>query len=336
MDAIIMFTTVLSFFAVTQVRSGAQAGLEQLYLKGPGHPRSVLDSTIPQWETVTNLDRHRNDDPGLTLQSGGIPVREPDDAKHQAFVFDASEHLMTGPATLVLWVASGNNPVGGEVVAHLLDCDSFGIQCEVLGRGSADVAAGETGIFSPVTVQMDFEDHEFGPDRTLKLDLTVHMADDLDLLLGYDALATPSALSFSTLRSPPPAPTTTIAPPRTVPVPSPAATTPSIASPPAILTVIAPTSPTTATTSTTVGSTTTTAAFAEGNLSSFVFSFSGAAGPTGGFDAIRDVEVLGRMVALLTTFGTTMRTVSPWLLSLAVFSAALAMVAERLVETGSP
>ncbi len=336
MDALIMITTVLSFLGVTQVRAGAQAGLEQLYLKGPGHPRSVLDSTIPQSETVTNLDRHRNDDPGLTLQSGGIAVRESDDAKHQAFVFDASEHLIAGPVTLVLWIASGNDLVGGEVVAHLLDCDSFGIQCEVLGRGSTGVAAGEPGIFSPATVQIDFDHHEFGPDRTLMLDLTAHMSDDLDLWLGYDALDAPSSLSFSTLRPPPPAPTTTLAPPTTAPAPSPAATTPSIASPPAIVTVVAPTPSTTVTTATTVRSTTTTAVFADDRHSTFVFSFSSAADPTGGFDAVGDVGALERMVASSTTFGATMATVSPWLISLAVFSAALAMLAGRTPESGSP
>src|SRR5690606_25964955 len=99
----------------------------------------------PEAELLANLDRGRNDDPGLTLESGGSGRREFDDARFQDFLFPADGLSVNGPVTLVLWVATPEPDLTAIVRARIHDCNEFGFGC-------ADVAVGESAIdFSGAT-----------------------------------------------------------------------------------------------------------------------------------------------------------------------------------------
>jgi hypothetical protein len=202
--------------------AGAQPQERLLYLRGAAYPTSLLSPELPLAETIKNLDRPRNDDPGLTLESGGVGRREYDDARYQDFLSQAGEATVAGTATLTIWVAPAGLAAGpsADVRALVADCNSFGFGCEELASGSAVVSWTDPIDFVPATVSIPLDPHTFPADRVLKLRLTAETSDGSALWVAYDALETPSSLtieSYTTAMTPVTTTTTTTKPPVTPP-----------------------------------------------------------------------------------------------------------------------
>jgi hypothetical protein len=191
--------------------AGAQTEERLLYLRGAAYPTSLLTPELPLSDTVKNLDRPRNDDPGLTLESGGVGRREFDDARHQDFLFRSGGATIAGTATLTIWVAPAGLVAGptADLRAMVADCNEFGFGCEELASGSAPVAWADPIGFVPVTVSIPLDSHAFPADRVLKLRITTETSDGTALWVAYDALETPSSLALESYTTPTTTTTTT-------------------------------------------------------------------------------------------------------------------------------
>ncbi len=184
--------------------AGAQTQERFLYLRGAAYPTSLLSSEPPLSETIKNLDRPRNDDPGLTLESGGVGRREFDDARYQDFLTEVGGATIAGTVTLTLWIAPAGLTAGptSDLRALVADCNGFGFGCEELASGSASVAWTEPIGFVPVTVAISLDSHTFPADRVLKLRITTETSDGSPLWVAYDALETPSSLTIESYSTP--------------------------------------------------------------------------------------------------------------------------------------
>ncbi|MGF1668782.1 MAG: hypothetical protein ACFCVC_21165 [Acidimicrobiia bacterium] len=301
--------------------AGAQTEDRLLYLRGAAYPTSLLSPELPLSETITNLDRPRNDDPGLTLESGGVGRREFDDARYQDFLFRSGGATIIGTVTLSIWVAPAGLAGGpaADLTAMVADCNEFGFGCEELAAGSASIAWTDPIGFVPITVSIPLDSHTFPADRVLKLRLTTETSDDSALWVAYDALETPSSLAFesfttpttttvtTTTTTPPPTSPATHPPGPVTPVPSETTTTSTV--------VPATTSTTVTTTTTTIPATTSTTeddgARSAVPLDPLVFELSYGADPS--------QPRANPVVSAAALFGATRSSISqtwPWLLAL--------------------
>jgi hypothetical protein len=298
-----------------------------LYLAGPGFPESIFRTDEPIADHVTDLDRGRDPAPGLTLTPGGDPTRETDDALHQDFALEVSQFALGSSAELDLWVAAPA-PVEAVIVAHLLDCDQFGLDCRDLGGVRLETTVSGND-FQPQSLMIPNAPTVFAPDRTLVLSITND--GEGDIWLGYDARSTPSGLTLELTA--PPSPTTTtstpITPTTTTVGPVPVATYPVVTAPPS--TVPPPTVAPLVTTTTTIGTTTTNplaGSFDEDVLARLVFDYSMATGAvTAGGEP--SASALGWLLGVWGPFGSTMGAALPWLAALAAFGIVTAYVATR-------
>lgn len=303
-----------------------------LFLAGPSYPQSFLRVEEPLADLVVDLDRGRDPAPGLTLLPGGDPVREAADELHQDFGFDVSGHDLTGPARARLWIGA---PEAGEatVVAHLLDCDRYGVECVDLGGDSVTVAITEADRFVDAVLTIDVDDRTFGSERTLELSVT--NAGNGPLWLGYDARTVPSRIHLH-LAAPTPATATTHPtiinhPPAPASAPPPPTSPPPTVAPRVTTTVPAGASSTMAPDDAVPDPTSSEGAGDE-ELAALVFDYSVAAAGAVPADGTSDGDLVVRLAAGWPPFRAAVGAAFPWLVDLAMFGLGLSYVMTKKRE----
>lgn len=147
---------------------------------------------------LPNYDTDRNDDPGLTIVGTTAALTTTDPAGLQVWRLPTSVTTVTG-ADLTLWLAPLGPPAPGQikVAAGLFECDAGRTSCTIVSTAVVRyVATDET--FVPVTFDLGVTPtHEVAPGRRLELRFAVLNGSNNDVLVGYDAVATPSRLVVS-------------------------------------------------------------------------------------------------------------------------------------------
>jgi len=250
--------------------SAAQAADTTTYLRGGGIPVTALSTSSPTNSSVKNYDWLRNNDPGVTIRTGGSGWQETSISRYQDFAMSAGGTTIEGAPTLTIYSAVDDfeNQNAGALNAYLLDCDRFTVNCSLLSQTSlAANTWGPEGDWVQHSLTFPAFSHTFDADRTLKLRIIVGAGSSDDMWLAYDATATPSALSLPQ-GSPPPTTTSTTSPPPVSSTTAPPTTTTTTKA--TTTTTESPVTTTTTkppTTSTTAGSTTTTTTAGPGTTS---------------------------------------------------------------------
>jgi hypothetical protein len=161
--------------------------------------RPVLDAVIdraPQNRVLPNYDTDRNDDPGLTLLATpfGLIDRRPGSIQVWRLPVDA----IPGPVSLTVWVAPGNPSSATRLVmrAGIYDCDVARTTCSRLVRDTVGHDA-TTGAFMPIEFDLSLDSpYAVASGRRLELRIVALGPSRRDVLLGYDATATPSRIDI--------------------------------------------------------------------------------------------------------------------------------------------
>jgi hypothetical protein len=188
MSRLTFAATTVAFVGIATF-ANAQAAEPTLFLRGAAYPESVLSPEPPEAEQLANLDRGRNADPGLTLESGGSGRREFDDARFQDFLTPADGMTIVGPISLTIWVAAPEAEPGSSAVlrARIHDCNEFGFGCADVAAGEALVTwAANSSRFEPIEIPIPLDEHTWAADRTLELRLLVGASSGSPLWVRYD------------------------------------------------------------------------------------------------------------------------------------------------------
>ena len=176
------------------------------YLAGAGDgsdvPVGALTSSAPTDPSLDNFDPGRDANAGLLLARSSSGVNESDPTKYQLWLEPTTGSLIDGSVRLTLWTAMKDFDVSkaGSITAYLVDSDASGSNVTVIASATvsrADWDSGNSGTWIEDTFDFGYVNYDLASGRHPGVKIVVNDTSADDMWLAYDAVAYPSALTYT-------------------------------------------------------------------------------------------------------------------------------------------